>query len=868
MDRLPSGKKQVILVAFVAVAFVLAVFFLFPRKTGAYHAIPSQSALVLELNNLSKVNLLKKSLKDPVWTEVLNTTAFRHAWQDIADAGRLFGHDAGLQSDFEQQKLLLALTLSLADSLHGLFILEAREKIELSDLLKSNTVTQKVFPSVFHGHTLFTVHLNKQQRLVVAASGNLLLFSRFSYLVEDALAQTEASSSWWEERKWMPELGLGAPLRLFLRPSAIAAQYENNMASGWSDVPKIIANNVEWVGLAWNGRTVETAAETSGFLRNIGWWGKVAPGNMPAVLPDNVVLLAQASFDRPKLFFDQIQKAENADFERFILTWAGDEAAWVVTEPFSPAMRDDQFIVFAVRDSAAALDHLRDYARQRGALRVEDYQTFEVLEFASQSLLAPLVGEGATFRNPCCAMIGRYVVFANARSALELWIDKFIVNQTLANNTDFLQLQQKNPAGNSNAQVLLDASALPLLIKNLFDADRMSFNAADVRTFARTGLMGIQFEPAGSNHLKLHVAAQMQSAEKTEASILWKTPLAGLAATQPFVIESSEGAAIVIQDVRHELYRLNAGGTVVWRRQMAEPILGAVQGIDFWGNGAPFYLFNTAKRIWLLDDEGRDVQGFPLDLQSPATNGVVAVDFDKSLKYNYFIACANGNLYGYDQFGRPLPGWNPQTGVGQVTHPVLHFQHGNKDYFAALNRAGKLFVYGRNGAERFPPLQFSGKNFSPPQADAVSKSPRIVCANDAGTVFVCGLDGSSFSMQMGKGNGGAHFVFAPLRGDARYEYLVSKGKNIVASGYEKDGLKTLFQAAFAAPQDTLFAVSGQRAGALSRSKRQIFMLTAQGLHPDFPLAGTTPFVVSDLSQQRGEVLIVGDGSSVYAYKVR
>lgn len=869
MYNLPSGKIKIALVALLAVVAVFAVLFLLRKETGPYHALPQQAAVVLEFNGLSKINLLKKSLHNPVWKAVLETTAFRHAWQDAATAEQLFGHDAALRDAFNRQKLLLALNLSRADSLHGLFILDADSDLNMRKLLESNPLTQKIFPSVFHGRTLYTVHLSKKEQLVVTAKGHLLLFSRFSYLVEDALTQLESSDTWWAGRKWLDEWGAGAPLRVFFRPAAMATQYENSMADGWERVPAVFSGNIEWLGLAWNGRELTAAAETDGFLRNIGWWGKAAQGNMYTILPDNAALLAKAYFDRPRLFFDQIKKTGNGDFDRFVMPWAGDEAAWVVTEPFSPGMRDDQFIVLAARDSALALENLRAYARQRGALRVEDYQTYEVFEFLSQSMLIPLLGESRNFRNPCCAMIGRYVVFANTRSSLELWIDKYIVSQTLSNDAGFLQLQQKNPESTAGAQVLFNAAYLPLLLKNLFDAGREQFSVSDVRTFSNTGLVSANLLPAGGNRVDIRVASQPLEGGTAEASILWKTPLVALAATQPFAIKNGGETAIVIQDARHELYRLNAGGTVVWRRQMAEPVLGAIQGIDFWGNGTLFFIFNTASRIWLLDDEGRDVQGFPLVLQSPATNGVIAVDFDKNLKYNYFIACSNGNLYGYDQFGRPLPGWNPQSGVGRVTHPVLHFQHGNKDYLAALNQSGKLFVYGRNGAERFPPVQFSGKDFGPPQADAVSKSPRITCANGAGTVFVCKLDGSTFSMQMGKGGGApARLVFAPLSGDARYEYAVLKGKQLVAGGYEGAAIRTVFQTQFPASQDTLFAVGGHRVGVLNRSKRQIYMLNEKGPLPDFPLAGTTPFVVEDLFQKQGQVLVVGDGSSVYAYKIR
>ncbi len=875
MKQLFSGKAGRIAVILLPLAALLAVLLFVRGETTSFHAMPSQAAVVLEWRSFFETGKLAKSTADPAWDEVLNTTLFRNARHDVAAAAKLFQHDAALSIAFERQKMLAGLTLNKSDSLHGLFALDAGLELDIQNLFGSNSSTNRIFPSVFHGHTLYTIHLTKHERLVVTAVDQLLLFSRYSYLVEDAITQLEGASSWWADRKLLPDLYADAPLRVFFRPAAIAAQYDNNMAGAWSQVPTMLEENVEWLGLAWDGKHMTGLAETNGFFGSMAAWGEAEPGDIFTVLPDNTALLAKASFANPRVFFDKIKKDESADFEQYILPWAGNEAAWVLTEPFSQEMRDDQFIVLAARDSAVALERLRDYASQRGALRMEEYHTFEVFEFVSQSLLKPIVGSSKNFRNPSCALIGRYVVFANTRSATELWIDKYIVSQTLANDTDFLQWQQKMPAGANSAQLLTNAAYLPLLLKNLFDTQRAVFDAADVRAFTNAGFVGMDIEPLGNNRATVHLAAQPQTeAKATTTSILWKTSLAAVAATQPFVIApapENDGAAIVVQDVRHELYRLDAGGAVVWRRQMEGPILGSVQGIDFWANQTVCYLFNTADRIWLLDDKGRDVEGFPLELHSPATNGVTVVDFDNTLKFNYFIACSNGNLYGYDQFGRSLPGWNPQGGVGRIRHPLLHFQHKNKDYLAVLNEAGKLFVFGRNGAERFPAVQFSGKNFGPPQADAVSKSPRIVCANGAGTVFVCNLDGGVFNMQVGKGGAAqANLAFSPLGGDARYEYAVLKDKNLSANGYEGAALKTLFQTQWPAPQDTLFAVSQNRLGTLSRAKRQIFMLDGRGaVHPDFPLAGTTPFVVSDLFRKGGgQVLVVGDGSSVYAYKIR
>ena len=248
------------------------------------------------------------------------------------------------------------------------------------------------------------------------------------------------------------------------------------------------------------------------------------------------------------------------------------------------------------------------------------------------------------------------------------------------------------------------------------------------------------------------------------------------------------------------------------------------------------------------------------------------MDFDNSLRYYYFVACANGNLYGYDQFGRSLAGWNPQSGVGKVKQPLLHAQRGDKDYLIALNQQGKLFVYGRDGSEHFPALQLDGPFAGPPQVDAMSKSPRIMVVNTAGKAVGCNLTGQPIAVQVSKTpkSAPAKGAFLPLTGDSRYEYAVLQGNILQVDGYDGNAFRALFTTTLPAAQDTLFEVAGQRVGLLNLSKRQVLLLDGRGqLHPDFPLAGTTPFVITDLFRQAGQqVLVVGNGNSVYAYKVR
>jgi hypothetical protein len=66
--------------------------------------------------------------------------------------------------------------------------------------------------------------------------------------------------------------------------------------------------------------------------------------------------------------------------------------------------------------------------------------------------------------------------------------------------------------------------------------------------------------------------------------------------------------------------------------------------------------------------------------------------------------------------------------------------------------------------------------------------------------------------------------------------------------------------------DTLFYLDNQCFGGWEQKTSRIYLLDPKGRPFDhFPLAGTTPFVV--YQQQESDLLITGNGASMYAYKI-
>lgn len=869
MTHFFSRKPLALILIAAVLSLILVLYFSISAKTKIWHAVPAPMALVMEWNGLQRVGQMTDKMADSGWKDLFHTALFEKTRQDAALMQALFTAQPLVGKAFEQGQLIGAYSLNDADSLHGLFVVEMEPSFDLEQALLQNTSTQKYFPATFHKHTLYTVWFSKQDRMVVSQVGDLLLFSRFSYLLEESITQMEQRSSWWANRKYINELNPGAPFRLFLQPEALALVLQKKINPLLNHVPDMLSQNIVWLGLAWDGLHVSMQAEIKGFLGKMSDWGATPQTSVFAVTPDHTALLTWIGLGQINTFSEALGDVSVGDFNTFIAPWLGKGAALVITEPRSPGFKEDQLLFLQVKDSAVAMQRLREYGLRQGTLRQDTYQTFDVLEFLSPSAIAPLLRGQRSFQNPVCTMLGEYIVFAATRSALEVCIDKYIVNQTLVNSPDCIQLLEQLPK-DGQANVVINAQFFILLSQNFLSKNVFESNRADFQKLIGTGFSGAILNSTEPGKLTAQWATQAPSTQASRTGILWKTPLMAAVTTAPSLVSSASGTLILVQDVEHQLYCLDERGAIRWRRQMEGPLLSSVQGIGIPDQADVYFAFNTARHIWLLDEQGQDVGRFPLELRSPASNGMIAIDFDNNLKFNYFVACANGNIYGYDHTGSALPGWNPNSAVGAVRHPVRHFQHDGKDYLLALNSVAQLHVFGRNGQPRFPALSLNGRFASPPQIDDHDRSPRIVCFNTQGKAFICNVEGTVFSLQLGKGASKSLGVYSQLRGDSRRDFVVLQDAKLVASVYEGAALKTAFAIQLPVAQDTVFEIAGQRIGLLHREKNQIYLVENSGtIHPDFPLAGTGPFVLHPLQTGRKEsLLIVGNNNQLYAYTIR
>jgi hypothetical protein len=788
-------------------------------KVSAFRAVPKYSVVLFSPPSF-------QSEKTP-WA----------AWE-LAQSWELLGEIEAALSDPAHRKRALAVMQPTGQGRMGwMAIWEMRGSRELlQSWLAKNPGEASSFKNVW----IYSGKTQEGAPFAIAQFRNLILAAPRPFMIEDAVRQlkTPGFSRMKASKKDGP---------LYLQPSQLSQQWSSALTERGRAVWDLFRYWPGWLNLA-----VET--DSSGWKAQGHW----APGKDSSWLR----LLAQALPAAPDSFF-QILPEQTALFlwtatlpGAAAFPWHSGEWAAGQLPGFGGDTPSPLFWAGKIASPAALETWLQTRASEEGEIA---YQTFEIHKIPADPRL-PLPWSDTPLPMSACyaAQIENYFVFAGSRPALEVWLDQYIAGQTLGRMESFLEMRVQLPA-EAAAWAYAQAEGLGKTIGK-------TFQPAQALPFLKKGDVQAAFMPE-AERIRLEVLKKDRPDADSPVSIAWKANLDADAIIAP---QFADGAWFA-QDAKNQLYRIASGGRVEWKRPLSGRVLSDFFPIAYYERASKELLFNTPDAIYMIDRQGGLVSTFPLRLQSQATNGLLLTDFSgRGEDYGIFLACENGRLYGFDQFGRPLEGWSPGPEVGRVIHPMLHFQHQQKDYIAAFAQDGLLHVFQRDGSRRFPPVKVEGQVVSPPGFQVTPTGARIAIGNGQGQTVAVNELGASFSLQTPVGaNDWVEFAFADVVGDERKDYILLSGRELAVYYYEGESFKLWKRLPLKNPQDELVAglVAGEQKaffGTVDAGRRQIFLWTPEGsLHPGFPLAGASAFSIARIPE--GRLLVVALDGDVYAY---
>lgn len=468
------------------------------------------------------------------------------------------------------------------------------------------------------------------------------------------------------------------------------------------------------------------------------------------------------------------------------------------------------------------------------------------------------------------AFYDNYMVTGSSFSTVTKLLYDNLLNKTLANDLVYRDFESTLPSRAGYFFFCVPERITDYIAGFLSDDLNKALNSN------RNSLSKIQaagYQSASSNGMLYNsISVRYKEEAREESKTDWETLLDTTASIKPFFFTNHLSGAkeIFIQDMKNNIYLINAAGRVLWKVNLNERIVGNVYMIDYYRNGKFQLLFSGRNYFHLIDRNGNYVERYPVKLRSPATNQLSLFDYDNNRDYRLFIAGEDKNVYSYDKTGSVVKGWKPFRTAGHVKGEVSYFKVSGKDYIV-VSDDNSLYFLDRTGNIRVNLKEIVKKAAGSALRLNPGSVSSVVCTSDDGTVQNIYFDGSIKKTSMRNFSDDHSFDFFDVDGDGTGEYIfIEKGILYLYDRNKKELFSRDFETSMlGGPINFIFSQSERKIGVFDRNKNLIYLIGKDGTTMSgFPLRGASMFSIGKLSDKSGWHLIVGGTNRfLYNYKI-
>ncbi|MDQ3073539.1 MAG: hypothetical protein M3Q97_09795 [Bacteroidota bacterium] len=457
------------------------------------------------------------------------------------------------------------------------------------------------------------------------------------------------------------------------------------------------------------------------------------------------------------------------------------------------------------------------------------------------------------------------------RGTLEKVVDAFLANQTLS-QSDAYNGFMKNFASEGNFFTYINPRRALLLGEKYVRSTYAPAYRNNYDSYKNIGHIGFQLAANGENIFSMiALAAEKETPGSSEQ--VWKFTLEDEVLGKPFIIQlpNSTACDFLVFDKSYNAYLISNAGILKWKRKLEAKPVTSVHAVDLYRDGSQQYLFATTGKIYMLDQEGKDVANYPLRLSLAPVGEMLYIDQTPEGDAQYFVSTEKARIYGYSLDGKPLPGWNPLMPDATLETPLRYFTAKGKMYFYGSTQKGSLYVWDGNGKQFKAPVQTASRFNSPfyLQYGGTLERSTFYSVDTGGNLYSIGMDGSINIKEIKEVPEPDFFAYEDTDGNSRKEFILTSENGITA--FEGDSLawRIATQESVVHPPEFFLLDGTYWIGYVAPVAGKIHLVSRSGTsYPGFPMVGNTPFLLRDVnSDGTPEVVTGGSSGALYLYRL-
>ena len=749
---------------------------------------------------------------------------------------------------FSFNKVIFSLNNSGSSKLGFLSILELNQSIsfkKLSKLLKTAFENEQEYK--YQEEKIFTVK-NGDQKFNFSVYNNLLLFSEHAPLIEESINNLKKEKKKTNTTEFQKLLKTSSKndLNIFVDYNSI-----NNLKAILFNSEFLSSNRNSLKNVMWSNTGVDFNKDNIDFKTTYSYkYGDLS--NIDFVAKSKAVEFSLDNFlPNNTAYFQAIKSKGNRVFQsndiayKYFSPWLAEEIAFFSIETFDEDYLKRSGLVLKAKNIDTAKVNL--YLLNKEMKPVEHFEGMAIYEMNVDVLSQIFKSQLFLFNKPYFSFIGNNVVFANDITVLRTCFQKFKSNNFLKTDLVF-QNFIKNTTALSNSITYLNPQRWNPTINFIFNKNIVvnNFGKSKIETFVTDS----------SVYSIGKISFNKENIQKTAK--IWELNLDTISNFKVQIVINADNKRkeIITQDERGNIYLINQSGEILFKKRIKEKIFGDIYQIDYFKSGKLQYVFNTSNYIYVIDRNGKIVSGFPFKLPSESSNTMLVVNYDNAKTYRYFVACKNGNIYGYEANGKPLKLWSPLGSFGQIKNKLKHSSFKGKDFIYFNNEVGNFYAVNRKGEPRFEPIQF-GSNFSSP----FEKTSTGFINLGEGYIYKVDTKGKTITKIVGDTNYVNFANFAEKEAFAiasKNEFRVAKSKwNLLGKRGIKDQITGITKEKI--QNKTWFLI---------QAKKSVYLINELGgIHPDFPLLSNAAARIEKFINTKNEILLLNEGVKLKAFEL-
>ncbi len=480
--------------------------------------------------------------------------------------------------------------------------------------------------------------------------------------------------------------------------------------------------------------------------------------------------------------------SEGIDIENILTNLIGNEYAFVSNTISSKNNTDNFFAVLNVADSISAREMLRVLVQKFPDESCQLDTANSNIYYCGCIDLPPLAPAffGNIFspvKKNCFILYKDFLIIGNSINALKKEVAFIESGKTLASNQNFTNFSD-NITNEANVFLYCNIRKSIDFISQYLN-NKLQQKIKDNRDILTNfEALALQFNKK-DNLFYTGICLKHNPAYVDESPALWEVLLNTNVASKPHIFYDKTGNLNNIQifDIYNNLYMINKTGEIVWKTQLPEKIISQIYEVDINNNGEKCYAFNSEKKIYILNNTGEILKGYPVKLPSPAASGMSVFDYDNKLEYRFVIPLKNKRIINLTYKGKKVNGWNIPILDSYSETGVTHYRIAGNDLLVTSSAEGTVYIINRRGGVIF---NSTGKFKIANNTNIFADEDNLIFAATNGKIYNVNASKKFKAQIIDKYSLSVNFVLSDINNDGKKEYIfIDKGELKIYNSKQK-----------------------------------------------------------------------------------